>query len=251
MQQLPDASAHLDPEILAVRALGEPVVSSYAEAHLASCMRCQGELDQLRGVVATARITSPADAPQAPPPEVWDRIAAELNLEVGAREGAAPAAAERSNVVTLHPRWRRGAALAAGAAGLVVVGAGLGGSIAALRDDQPAAPPPPLATAALDPLDTPEASGQADLVQADADRTLEVSVAGLDPQPGSFFEVWLLDPTGTRLVSLGVLEGESGSFRLPETLDLVDYPVVDVSIEPYDGNPAHSSVSAVRGTLSV
>jgi Anti-sigma-K factor rskA, C-terminal len=251
VQQLPDASAHLDPEILSVRALGEPVVSSSEEAHLVSCVRCQSELDQLRGVVATARMTSPADAPQAPPPEVWSRIVAELNLEVGARDDSNPPAAERSNVITLRPRWRRGAALAAGAAGLVVVGAGLGGSIAALRDDQPPATPPPVATAALDPLDTPQASGQADLVQADANRTLEVSVAGLDPQPGSFFEVWLLDPTGTRLVSLGVLEGESGSFRLPETLDVVDYPVVDISIEPYDGNPAHSAVSAVRGTLSV
>ena len=251
MQQLPDASAHLDPEILSVRALGEPVISSYEEAHLASCVRCQGELDQLRGVVATARITSPADAPQAPPPEVWDRIVAELNLEVGSREAAGPPARERSNVVALRPRWRRGAVLAAGAAGLVVAGAGVGGSIAALRDDQPASPPPPLATAALDPLDTPAASGQADLMQADTDRTLEVSVAGLDPQPGSYFEVWLLDATGSRLVSLGVLEGDSGSFSVPSTLDVADYPVVDVSIEPYDGNPAHSAVSAVRGTLTV
>lgn len=251
MQQLPDASPHLDPEVLAVRALGEPVISSYEDAHLAACVRCQGELDQLRGVVATARITSPADAPQAPPPEVWDRIVAELNLEVGPREGSSPAATEHSNVVTLRPRWRRGAVMAAGAAGLVAVGVGMGGSIAALRDDQPASPPPPVATAALDPLDTPEASGRADLMQVDTDRTLEVSVAGLAPQPGSYFEVWLLDPSGTRLVSLGVLEGETGSYRIPETLDVVDYPVVDVSIEPFDGNPAHSAVSAVRGTLSV
>lgn len=251
MQQLPDASAHLDPEILSVRALGEPVISSWEEAHLAACVRCQGELDQLRAVVATARITSPADAPQAPPPEVWDRIAADLGLQVGSRGGRDLAGSDGSNVVTLRPRWRRGAVVAAGAAGLVAVGVGMGGSLAALRDDQPATPPPPVASAALDPLDTPAASGQADLIQADADRTLEVSVAGLDPQPGSYFEVWLLDPTGTRLVSLGVLEGETGSYRVPDTLDVGEYPVVDVSIEPYDGNPAHSAVSAVRGTLSV
>jgi anti-sigma-K factor RskA len=249
--QPPDLSQHLDPEVLSLRALGEPATSEAEGAHLSSCGRCQGELDQLRGVVATARMTTPADLPVAPPTELWGRIAADLGL--GAAVGGPSAVAEGPSapLVRLHPRWRRGAALAVGAVGLTAAGMAVGGSIAALRDESPASPPPPVASAVLDPLDTPTATGQADLVQADTDRTLEVSVAGLDPQPGSYFEVWLLDPTGTRLVSLGVLEGDTGSYRLPDSLEVRDYPVVDVSIEPYDGNPAHSAVSAVRGTLSV
>jgi anti-sigma-K factor RskA len=67
---------------------------------------------------------------------------------------------------------------------------------------------------------------------------------------GGFYEVWLLDRSAKRLVALGLLgPSESGSFRLPPDLDLGRYPLVDVSVEPDDGNPAHSGVSAVRGDL--
>ncbi len=38
---------------------------------------------------------------------------------------------------------------------------------------------------------------------------------------------------------------------LPADVDLAEFPVVDVSAEPYDGNPGHSAVSVTRGTLSV
>ena len=63
-------------------------------------------------------------------------------------------------------------------------------------------------------------------------------------------EVWLIAPDLTRLVSLGVMTSESGTFPVPAGLDLAEYPIVDVSDEPVDGNPAHSSVSIVRGTLA-
>jgi anti-sigma-K factor RskA len=62
--------------------------------------------------------------------------------------------------------------------------------------------------------------------------------------------VWLLDSEAQRLVSLGLLEGDEGRFPLPEQVDVGEYPVVDVSIEPTDGDPAHSGNSVVRGTLS-
>jgi len=32
---------------------------------------------------------------------------------------------------------------------------------------------------------------------------------------------------------------------------VADYPLVDISIEPYDGNPTHSGDSIVRGQLDV
>ena len=46
------------------------------------------------------------------------------------------------------------------------------------------------------------------------------------------------------------MTSESGTFAVPAGLDLGEYPIVDVSDEPVDGNPAHSSVSIVRGTLA-
>ena len=65
-------------------------------------------------------------------------------------------------------------------------------------------------------------------------------------------EVWLIAPDLSRLVSLGDHEfGSSGRFEVPAGLELPTYPIVDVSDEPVDGNPAHSSVSIVRGTLNL
>ena len=63
--------------------------------------------------------------------------------------------------------------------------------------------------------------------------------------------MWLLDRDAKRLISLGPLgPGRTGSYVLPVSIDLAEFPVVDVSVEPADGNPAHSGVSAVRGPLA-
>ena len=51
------------------------------------------------------------------------------------------------------------------------------------------------------------------------------------------------------LVSVGTLAGTSGRFDLPEGLDLDQFSVVDVSEEQFDGDPAHSGDSIVRGPL--
>ncbi len=51
-------------------------------------------------------------------------------------------------------------------------------------------------------------------------------------------------------MSLGVVDGASGTFTVPDGLDLSRYDLVDVSAEPYDGNPAHSGDSIIRGKLS-
>jgi hypothetical protein len=40
-------------------------------------------------------------------------------------------------------------------------------------------------------------------------------------------------------------------FVLPENLDVGEFPVVDVSNEPIDGDPTHSGDSIVRGVLEV
>jgi hypothetical protein len=38
-------------------------------------------------------------------------------------------------------------------------------------------------------------------------------------------------------------------FELPADLDLEQFPIVDVSVEPLDGVPTHSGVSVARGEL--
>ena len=106
-----------------------------------------------------------------------------------------------------------------------------------------------VAEAQLDPLPGWEASGQAAVeVAADGSRVLVLTVDETAGDPG-YREVWLIDRDVTRLVSLGVLSGSEGRFTVPDGLDLADFAVVDVSEEPFDGDPAHSGDSIVRGIL--
>jgi hypothetical protein len=51
-------------------------------------------------------------------------------------------------------------------------------------------------------------------------------------------------------VALGVLEIGSGRFPVPAGVDLAAYGTVDVSREPLDGDPAHSTDSVARGALT-
>ncbi len=73
--------SHCDPEGLSLLALGESAATANVDtSHLASCSLCQGQLDGLAAVVATARSVRRDDAPAAPPAAVWDSIAEELQL---------------------------------------------------------------------------------------------------------------------------------------------------------------------------
>jgi hypothetical protein len=259
---------HCDPDVLALRALGEEAGPPEADAHLAECSECRTELESLRHVVRTARSGSPDDVPQAPPAHVWEGIHAELGLTTPAAPdapaaGAGPAgpvvrdaAADQPSADELgaarHRRLRRARTapllMAAAAAGAVVGGLG----VWALTDGPGVEPAPEVvATTALEPLPSWDVEGTASVeVAADGTRLLVVEVPGAGTgDPDGYHEVWLLDPDVSQLVSLGVLEGESGTFAIPAGLELDALPVVDVSLEPYDGDPTHSGDSVVRGTL--
>ncbi len=251
---------HYDEETLALLALGESGVTADHEAHLATCDRCQDEVDQLKAVVATARRGSVQDQPVAPPDEVWQRILAEVRqpamaAEPDQRSPVWPTEDSRdpmteSWAVPLSRRGRRTSpvvlAVAAGLVGLLV---GTGATLALTRDQ-----PPPTASVAqvvLQPLDAPAAHGTAVLdLGAGNQRTLTVHVQGLPVVPGTFYEVWLMNAEPQRLLSLGVLDSShAGVFQIPAGLDLSRYPVVDISLQPFNGSPAHSGNSAVRGSL--
>jgi hypothetical protein len=92
--------------------------------------------------------------------------------------------------------------------------------------------------------------GQAALVDAGGHRQIDLDLPGLPEAGGSYYELWLLAPDGARLQSLGITTGQ-GRFDVPDGIDPRGYPVVDVSREPPDGNPAHSGDSLVRGRLDL
>ncbi len=266
---------HVDPEVLALIALGEPA-SDADRAHVDACPRCAAEVASLAATVAVARSVRPTDAPVAPSPAVWDRVRAELGLAeppagaplrvssaeaiapvrsrgrastpVSGPDSSAPEPATDRTLAPVIPLRRRVAPWVAAAAACGVVVGGAGGAWWAGRDDgAPSADV--LARTALDPLPGWDATGDARVeVAADGARTLVVTLDG-DGTDDGYHEVWLIDRDVTRLVSLGVLTGTEGRFTVPPSLDLGEFPVVDVSDEPLDGDPSHSGDSIIRGVL--
>ena len=145
----------------------------------------------------------------------------------------------------------------AAAAGIVVGAAAVWAGYNVLGQGPQAGPSPSptvpqpvvIAQAPLQPLASYTSTGKA-LVEMLPDGSRQLVVQLSDGQISGFREVWVISPDLSKLVSLGVLDGEPGVFALPAGLDLADYPIVDVSNEPFDGNPAHSSDSIARGELT-
>jgi len=286
---------HIDPETLALLALGEQEGGPDADGHLRGCRQCTAEVARLREVVDLGRAAAPLRGTlTAPPPQLWDRIregvaagAAGSPVEPSAPppvedpsarngrssppgrpgteldprvEPAAPHPSEPAEV----PRRRRpapgGPAAGTGGpsrppSGPVRQGrrrrllAGLGALVAVLGaavalDVLPGRGT--VATAALESLE-PGAGGSVALVEDRTGRAVRIE----DPQLADidgYYEVWLASPELDRLVSLGpYVPGQVN--RVPAAVDLAAYPVLDVSIEPIDGDPTHSARSVLRGTL--
>ena len=154
------------------------------------------------------------------------------------RSGPAPPS-DRSN----RPgRGARPLALLAGAAAVLLVAVPL--YLASRPDDGPGQ------RAELTALAGWPGSGRADL----DGRSLHVRVDGSAPPAGSTYELWLLDLEGEELEAVrwvGTIEVDTdGTYDVPDDIDLDEFDVVDVSIEPDDGNPEHSGDSILRGDLS-
>ncbi len=271
---------HCTPEDLGLAALGEHLDRDAAR-HLAGCAACGAEVARLRRAVDLLAVPELADPgpPVAPPPGLWAGIASATGVITAPRPDVvaasappvgrvpdvppgpltaapaiapsaaprvAPPAAPLAPVVPLRPRRAR--LLPAAAAALVVgLGIGAGGVLLTDRDDADGGVA--VAAAALDPLEGSGARGSAEVVEReDGTRVLRVELSA-DAPPEGYYEAWLLDESVSGLIPLGVVRAGTEDFELPEGLDLGEYPVVDVSVEPLDGDPAHSGESVARGLL--
>ncbi|WP_434994739.1 anti-sigma factor domain-containing protein [Arthrobacter sp. Ld5] len=241
---------HLDPDAVGLAALGE-TLDPWSRAHLEQCSACAADVEGLRGVVATARADGAVAVLERPDPAVWEAVRAELGLRA---DDAEPPADPATNVHPLagagdsRSRRRRQVptrwlAVAAGVGILVGGGALWGWETLRSGDDGVV-----LARAELDPLPGFSGSGQATVLRGDdGTRSLDIDLTGAAPE--GFRQVWLIAPDLQEMYSVGLLETEHGTFAVPEDIDLAEYPIVDVSDEPFDGDPTHSSVSMVRGTI--
>ena len=258
--------SHLDPERLALIAVGETVTDAEHE-HLSTCDACSIELAELEHTVAVGRSTVTLGELETPPERVWDRILDEVRSQPASApavsvvapaasdvSAAAPAASDVGPVAAAispvpvvegRPRRRRRRLLFALAAS-VAVALAIVGVWSFVRAPQTVE----IASAILDAFpDHPGAAGTALVTElSDGERTLTVTLDDFDENDG-FREVWLITADASDLVSLGELDGRKGTFVVPADIDLRDYVLVDVSQEPLDGDPTHSGDSIVRGEL--
>jgi hypothetical protein len=237
---------HLDPDLLALLALGEHVAEPRDSAHLAECEVCSQELANLSHAVHVGRASLDAGELLEPHARVWEKVRDELDLQPTATATATATATVpvlRQRARRSRPQWAIPLAIAAS---LVIVG---GGGIALTQTLAPK-PTTQLASAQLGPFpDWPGASGTAVVEKStDGARQVHVTLKESDSTPG-YREVWLMTSDLKSLVSLGAVRDGSGTFTIPDGIDLARYDVVDISDEPYDGNPAHSGNSIVRGQL--
>jgi hypothetical protein len=252
--------SHLDDEQLALLALGERMASLADCAHLQECAVCAAELRELSHTVTVARTTVDGAELEAPPQRVWTAIAAEVGVapspvpdDAAAQEDAPRVDDASVWVPERHqkkagehrPRVRRPALYALATAAVVVAGIGLAAwGVASISA------PTVLAQAELSAFPAHVgASGSADLERA-ADGALSLVVTTeIDAPSDGYREVWLIRDGGSALISLGVLDGTTGTFAVPADVDVGEYRLVDISVEPADGDPAHSGDSIVRGEL--
>lgn len=161
--------------------------------------------------------------------------------------GAGGGPAEDATVVAFpgpDQRRRRWLLPVAGVAAAVLIVVGILVANGSGTGDEPEL----IASVTLDVLGE-AGSGRAELVNADGVKQIRLETADLDAGDG-FLEVWVIDPSVTKLVSLGPLRPD-GIYDLPAGLDPAEFPIVDISVEPVDGDPTHSGNSVLRGQLTI
>jgi anti-sigma-K factor RskA len=194
------------------------------ERHLEQCPRCRGELERIRQTHALLGEL----AANEPPPELKDRVLARAKGQASARFGSGwklwvPVAA---------------ALLVAGFLGIALIAAITGGSSSGV----------PLTATAL----APGASGELRGEKVGENLRVELEVEGLpELRKHEYYEMWYATEDGERI--------SCGTFRAqPEGRTIVNltapalatsYPVIEVTREPDDGDPATSGKKILVGDL--
>lgn len=169
----------------------------------------------------------PADGARLEPPdEVWTGIERAVSAEGSRRR-----------------RFRTGPLLMVAAVVALLGAAGI--LVGALDDDETVLAEVTLTDRGL-PLAAP-ADARAALIETDGEVYVDLDLPELEDGPG-FYEAWLIDRDVEEMYSLGPVDG-SGRLAVPSGVDPGEFPIIDLSVEPLDGDPTHSGRSVLRGTL--
>ncbi|GAA1436201.1 hypothetical protein GCM10009616_35450 [Microlunatus lacustris] len=245
--------SHVDDELVAGFALGEPDrLDPDDQTHLLTCPTCSVRLRELQEVVGLGRSGRPAQW-RPPSPGVLAAIQAELAADV-----TAGAASEEPSEPVVPPaptalaeRRRRRSAGGWGARRFIAAAAVLAVAVGGAVWYRASTAEVVVASTTLAPLPDKTGGGTARLTERDGDLRLTIEVT----RPAStdaFEELWLINTDGQRMISLGVLPATGrASYPVPVNVpDLDTYTVVDISLEPFDGDAVHSQNSLLRGTLA-
>lgn len=206
--------------------------------HVELCAQCTAELDAAARLDTAAALIGPAlrsEGLVAPPRSVWDQIQAEVESD--------PAVVVTRSRGT--GRVRRSLLVAAAAAVAGVMIGGVGGYLLADDADESSVP---IAVGTLTPEGQDAVTGEVSMSQDASSRLLTVAFSQAVAGPG-YVEAWLLDPSTNEMLGLGVLGPDGGTVTVPADADLSRFTTVDISREPFDGDPAHSADSIARGVL--
>ena len=215
------------------------------------------ELDDMQGFDEVEALLLETDADDTalfePPADIWTAIEASIATP------AATADANSDASVVQLASWRRSRVwLAAAAAATVLVAAGAV-TLNATRSDSGseilAKAELTWDSATFDPIGA-DATATAELISDESGYAIDFERMRLPEtlSNGEELELWLIQPDAENdpaaLVSLGTIDAASTTiFDVPDGFDPDDYFVVDISVEPADGNPAHSGRSILRGPL--
>jgi Anti-sigma-K factor rskA len=241
---------HVDPDRLVLLALGEAVADPTESSHVAQCTACRDDLDATREVAESGRLTQDLTDLPHPPPRVWRGIAAATGVSA---EPATPYPVKTAWPTPSPRRWRSRLRVPALVAATAAAAVALTLAVPRLVDRPPAEQVAATADLAAIPAAQSGVSGVNGVARvldgADGER-LHLHVTGLPLRPG-YYEVWLINPDTSQMVSVGVLRDRGDELLpLPSTIDLRRYRLVDVSAEDYNGDVTHSGRSLLRGTLA-
>jgi len=184
----------------------------------------------------------------APPPQVWNNILAEVEVQTASSE----ATARRQS----QPRFSSTRLLTAAAALVILAGIAVAALSFRSADTPPvielASPITGLATATLTDQDLPVSTTEiANATFGCDDDTcyIEVVLTGLPDAGADDLELWVINGDVTDMHTLGLVTAGSGRYELPPGVTPDDFPIVDISIEPDDGDATHSGQSVLRGIL--
>ena len=144
--------------------------------------------------------------------------------------------------------------VAAALASIVLLAVGIGAGLVLSNDDDDGGGGGDLERVQLAPVvSAAENAGGVAELRPEAGGRATVELSGLRPSGDrDFYELWLLGDNG-ELVSLGsVRVPESGNATLDVELpvDPKQFRYLDVSREPDDGDPGHSTISILRGPVT-